>query len=342
MRKRLLAVLLVLTMCVALFGCTQTPAPTQPVTEAPTEAPTQAPTEAPTEPETTEPPEAGSNPLLYKVTDEDGDVVWLFGSIHVGTPEFYPLPDYVMNAFTQSEALAVEMDIIAAEKNPFALTEAMTQMIYMDQTTISDHITEELYTKAVEILTQEGLYMSLYDMYEPVIWWNLIDNSMLAHTELDANLGIDRYLIDQAYQSGKELLEVESARFQFDLLAGFSEELQIFLLEQAVASYEVLDEGVAELEAMAQLWASGDEAAFEAYLAQEDLEGLTEEELALYEEYSNALITSRNLSMTEYAEACLAEGKEVFICVGATHIVGEGAMAQLLEQAGYTVELITE
>ena len=44
--------------------------------------------------------------------------------------------------------------------------------------------------------------------------------------------------------------------------------------------------------------------------------------------------------MTDFAEDALASGKEVFICVGAAHIVGDGAMAQLLAQRGYTVTLV--
>ena len=334
MKKRLLAIFLTCALCLTFFGCIQEPAETQP----PTEVPTEAPTEAPTEPPAT----GGSTPLLYKVTDGDGDVVWLFGSIHVGTPDYYPLPDYVLDAFDGSDALAVEADIVAAEENPYELAGVMAKMLYADGTTIADHISPELYEKAVGILTLEGQYMALIDLYQPVIWWNLIENALITHSQLDAMLGIDRYMIGLAKDSGKELLEVESAQFQMEMLGAFSEELQIFLLEQIVESYYAMDEYLADLDVMAQLWKSGDEAAFEAYLADSDTEELTEEEMALYAEYTAALITNRNLSMTEYAQARLEEGKEVFICVGAAHVVGEGAMAQLLEQAGYTVELVTE
>ena len=330
MKKRLLAIFLTVLMCLTFFGCTQEPAETQPPTEAPTEAPTDLPTTG------------SSTPLLYKVTDGDGDVVWLFGSIHVGAPDYYPLPDYVMDAFNGSDALAVEADIVAAEENPYELAGAMAKMLYADGTTIADHISPELYEKAVALLTQEGQYMALIDLYQPVIWWNLLDNAMLTHSQLDPMLGVDRHMIGLAKESGKELLEVESTQFQMEMLGTFSEELQILLLELTVESYEAIEETVAELDELARLWKSGDETAFEAYLADPDTEELTEEEKVLYEEYNTAMITNRNLSMAEYAQACLEEGKEVFICVGAAHVVGEGAMAQLLEQAGYTVEPVTE
>ena len=44
--------------------------------------------------------------------------------------------------------------------------------------------------------------------------------------------------------------------------------------------------------------------------------------------------------MTDFAEDALASGDEVFICVGAAHVVGEGAMADLLAKRGYTVTLV--
>lgn len=46
--------------------------------------------------------------------------------------------------------------------------------------------------------------------------------------------------------------------------------------------------------------------------------------------------------MADFAEDAIASGQEVFICVGAAHVVGEGAMADLLAERGYNVELITE
>ena len=69
---------------------------------------------------------------------------------------------------------------------------------------------------------------------------------------------------------------------------------------------------------------------------------MTQEEKAVYEKYNQAMVTDRNNSMAQYAENALASGKEVFICVGAAHIVGDGAVADLLSQLGYTVERIPQ
>ena len=83
--KKLLSLLLVLVMCLSFVACG---------TNNETATADTATTEA-----TTAPVSKGSTPLLYKATSENGGEVCLFGSIHVGNDDMYPLPDYVNNAY---------------------------------------------------------------------------------------------------------------------------------------------------------------------------------------------------------------------------------------------------
>ena len=54
---------------------------------------------------------AEDGPLFaWRATSEAGEVV-LFGSVHVGTPDMYPLPPAVEAAFKDAAALAVEADV---------------------------------------------------------------------------------------------------------------------------------------------------------------------------------------------------------------------------------------
>jgi len=333
MTRRILALLLAILMSLTLFGCKQE-----------TEERSAKPVE--TEPKTTEADpwektEPGSaTPLLYRVSDEQGNVIWLFGSIHVGKEEYFALPDYVMDAYHSSDALAVEADIVAFEKDMTAQVQALQKMMYTDGTDISDHISEELYDRAVTIMENAGMYYAALDYYKPVIWWSFLQSLMMMETpDVQIELGIDRYFLNLAKEDGTEVLEVESAEFQYDLMANFSEELQVFLLEDTIEICENQALAHASILVLMNLWAGGNEDTLAAYLSAEMVAEGEDEELLL-EEYNNAMIVSRNQSMTEYAENALASGKEVFICVGAAHVVGQGAMAENLRQLGYTVELI--
>lgn len=340
--KRFLSALLALCLALCLAGCSkpsrvrdfgsgaQTRETAPPDTTAPSE----------TVPPETQPAQSTITPALYRVTDEAGHVVWLFGSIHVGLPGFYPLPDYVMEAYENADALAVECDVVAFASDLGAQMDALTGMIYSDGTSISDHIPQELYTRSVEILKETNTYMSALDVYKPILWSTFIDNSLYASIGADSELGIDMHFLNDAHETGKEILEVESVQFQYDMLSGFSEELQIMLLEGSVYGYENPEESETQVQALLDAWASGDADALFALLSEEgELE--TEEEELLYREYNDAMIVQRNISMADYAEEVLASGDQVFICVGAAHVVGPGAMADLLAQRGYTVEKVS-
>ncbi len=294
---------------------------------------------------TQEPDEEKYQPLLYKVTDENGNYIYLFGSIHVGREDFYPLPDYVLDAYEESEALAVEFDVVAATSNMMGMSDAMMDLIYTDGTTIKDHIDKKTYENAKQILKDEGLYMGeTMDYFCPAMWWSLIDSALQLKTEYDSEDGIDVHLLNTAKDDGKKIIDIESMEFQFGMLAGFSAETQSWLLEDSVASYneykkddfKSYDE---ELTALVDLWASGNEKEFNEYV-NEVPEFESKEEERLWNEYNDAMLTDRNIGMADFAEEQLEDGKTVFICVGAAHIVGNGGVADLLEKAGYTVTLI--
>lgn len=281
------------------------------------------------------------SPLLYKVTDDKGNVVWLFGSIHVGEEDFYPLPDYVYDAFDLADSLAVECDIVAFEKNIKAQTKALSMLVYNDGSTIKDYVSEEVYERAIEIIDDADKYVKVYDYYYPILWSNLIDNFLIEKFDFDSELGIDKHLLDMAYDEDKEILEVESIEFQYGMMAGFSMELQAILLESSIEGYDDYKTSKKDLRKLLDAWKQGDEDAIIEILSDEPDE-LTPDEKILYEEYNEAMVVSRNISMTDYAEKALKSGKEVFICVGAAHVVGDDAMADLLQERGYTVEVIRE
>ena len=328
--KRLLAWLMVLILCFTMVACKPETKTNRSDRETTSE----------TESEKSKQKD-GATPLLYRVTDKSGNTIWLFGSIHVGREDYYPLPDYVQNAFNGADALAVELDLIAFEEDLNAQMEALVALIYQDGTTIQNHIPAAVYNKAVEILTEENAYMTMLDMYCPAFWSSMLDSLMVEELGGNTELGIDRFLLEQAKKTNKEIQEVESAAFQYQMMADFDDEIQTAILESSIKSYEDKKAAKKELQELMDMWASGKEKAFRKFLASED-EDMTPEEKQLYARYNKIMVTDRNLTMTTFAEKALASGKEVFICVGAAHVVGENAMAELLEQRGYTVECITK
>lgn len=293
-----------------------------------------------------EEPEEKATPLLYHVTGENGEEMWLFGTIHVGDERMAFLPQEVLDAFAASDALALEYDSDAfdeqMENDEELIAKVQNHYFYTDGTTVADHISDDgLFNAAVKLARASGAYHKNLLIAKPVILANSIENSLarLARS-VRSEYGAETILTDLAHEQDKEILSVESGEFQIGMLTGYSEALQEQLLLEAVDqdpwAYRV------NMLELYELWCRGDEAELIAYLNEDaDTSEMTEEELALYEEYWTAMSTDRNAGMLEVAIEYMKGDKLVFYAVGLAHLLAEDGLVNTLREAGYTVELVT-
>ena len=287
-------------------------------------------------------PEEQATPLLYHVTGADGQEMYLIGTIHVGDNRTAFLPDEVYAAFDASDALAVEADIMSLEEEMAADASFAVQLAQLcinpGGGSIQNLISEELYEKALLLLKASGNYNANMDMMKPYMWCNTIENFYLSLSSLSSDQGMDMRLLEMAKEQEKEILEVESVLEQFEMLMGFSTELQTLLLEDAAECTAA--EYCADVEELYALWCGGDEAILREMLNEETEEGMTEEELALSKEYLDAMIIERNEGMLDVAVSYLESGDTVFYAVGLAHLLQENGLVDTLREAGYTVEQV--
>ena len=155
---------------------------------------------------------------------------------------------------------------------------------------------------------------------------------------LTSNFGVDMQLLKMAKEAEKEILDVESGIEQIQMLTGYSDELQELLLKMSL-EYDPQSYN-AELQDLYELWCAGDEAALIQAIAEDESQQLTDEELALYEEYNKAMIIDRNDAMLAVAQEYLESGDVVFYAVGLAHLLTDNGLVNTLRDAGYTVELV--
>ncbi|MBP3435576.1 MAG: TraB/GumN family protein [Clostridia bacterium] len=279
-----------------------------------------------------------ATPLLYKVTDDQGHVIWLFGSIHVGQSSFYPLPNYVMDAFNEADSLAVEFDIIAYENDIHEQSRVLSLMLHPERDLLPDYIPTEIFDEAYAILDSYGLYHKDLEFFIPIFWSDIIDSITNELIGANSDLGIDRHLLNLAYEKNKTIIDVESAESQCQMMVDFSDDLQLLLLQSSIIDYYHQDVVKATMKDMMNIWEKGNEQELEE--ATEITYSGSDDNWGYLWEYKRAMVTERNYKMTNFAEEALASGGDVFICVGAAHVVGEEGMADLLKERGYTVEVV--
>lgn len=277
-----------------------------------------------------------TTPLFYKISKEDPDInIYLLGSIHAADKGIYPLNETIMSAYNQSDYLAVEVDTVALTSDLDAQIELAQKLLYNDGTTIKDHIGEDLYNKMVGILKEKGSYNSLYDNYKPTFFESLFENIIITDAEMDANAGIDMHFLNLAKKEEKNILEIETAEFQYDLLLSNPIELDKMMLEEYVNNY---DESVTEMKEIYNAWKKGDITELEQTLLVSSTEGLSDEEIKMVENYNKSLITDRNYGMADALEKYFNEDKKVFCVVGLGHVIGDEGIISLMEKKGYNVE----
>ena len=300
-----------------------------------------------------EEPETKATPLFYHVTGENGQEMWLLGTIHVGDERTGFLPQEIYDAFAASDALALEIDSEAfeelSEKDEKIQAEVSAAYYYSDGTTAKDHMDEDIYETAVRYMKASGSYNMNVPYLKVSMWSNSIENFYLRQGyDLTTEQGVEERLTKLAKDQDKEIREVESSLFQIKMLTGWSEDLQKVLLEDSLE----LDarEYAADVLELYELWCAGDEAALREELSDEvDTSEFTEEELAEYEaekhlleEYNKAMSYDRNDGMLQVAIEYLESGDVVFYAVGLAHLLNNvNGLVDALRAAGYTVELVS-
>ncbi len=286
----------------------------------------------------------GATPLLYHVTGENGQEMWLFGTIHVGDSRTGSLPQELYDAFAASKALAVECDTDAfdeqLETDDALSAKVSAAYFYGDGSTAKDHIKDEtLYEDAVRAMKASGNYHSNVPYMKPSLWSSSLDNHYLRlGYHLTSDKGLESRLQLLAKQQNKPILEVESSLFQIEMMTGYSDALQETLLEENV--YTDAQEYWESVDELYELWCAGDEAALIEAL-NDDTSEMTEEEQKLYDEYNTAMLTDRNAGMLNVARQYLESGDTVFYAVGLAHLLDEtNGLVFTLRDAGYTVTLV--
>ena len=168
----------------------------------------------------------------------------------------------------------------------------------------------------------------MWNMFEP--WVVAITIGEMDYIELgyEAEYGIDFYFTEKAEADDKDILELESAEFQFDIFDNMSYDLQIAMLEDAVDNPVTED----EFEETFEAWITGDTTKMEQLV----FEGIEEDED--YRDFLNIIADERNFLMVDKIEQYLQDDKTYFVVVGAAHLVGENGIINLLSGEGYTVE----
>lgn len=262
--------------------------------------------------------------FLWKVEGPGASVAYLLGSLHVLTPEFYPLSADINKAFAASRTLVEELDLDEMN-DPAQMMSALSKAMLSDGSTLDQIVAPSTFAEVSSRAGKAGLPMMALQRMKPWLVAITLMGPTLQAAGFKAELGIDKHFFDRAKEAGLKRQALETLAYQLDRFDQLSPRLQEELL---ISSMKELDTQVGNVRELAQQWAAGDVKALEASLLA-SFEGSRE----LY----GRLLVERNHNWVPHVEACLQQDAGCFIVVGAAHLVGPDGLPTLLTKKGYAV-----
>lgn len=252
--------------------------------------------------------------------------VYLLGSIHLASREFYPLPGHVEQAFEKSNVLVVEVNLNQLDQAKFQGLLAANGL-YPREDSLWNHISEDTRELVDSFCRQHGLDPEGVGRMKPWLAAFAISFLPAAATVQELAPGIDKHFLDEAGDRMR-IEPLESPEDQFRIESHMPGAEQERNLRSAVRN---AGQSVDDFQKLQTLWLEGDAEKLEAYLAASMRDD---------PEYEKRVFADRNPPMAERAEQCLKSSDRCFIVVGAGHMVGKDGVVQLLRERGYQVEQV--
>ncbi|HEY0960807.1 MAG TPA: TraB/GumN family protein [Pseudomonadales bacterium] len=262
----------------------------------------------------------------------DAVTMHLFGSIHLGKPEFYPLHPTIEKLFRAADTLVFEIDPLAASDPQVAMRLQLRGMLPAGQT-LDEVVSPEALANLEQVLAGFGIPLANFMTMKPWLLTLMLANVQASALGYSAQHGLESYFLAQkAPDAGIE--ELESLDQQVDMLDRLDPEL---LLGYSLQDF---DDSAGEMEALIAAWRCADKPALAEQLFSEILktaQGDGDARAGMDDLYRK-LYTDRNKVMADGIEDFISSGSGTwFVVVGSAHLLGAGSVVELLEQRGYTV-----
>ncbi len=265
---------------------------------------------------------------LYRVKHL-GNITYLFGTIHVGKPAFFPLEDEVTRALAHASKLVLEIDI----RKPEPFRQALYKHgLYPVGETVERHVSADTLAQLVTALRAFGIELENVRHMKPWLLANMLVGLDLERNGYERSHGIETFLLSLADKQAKDVHELESAEYQMSLFDSMPDAMQEEYLRENLAE---LGDGNAlkKAQALIDAWAKADSEAVDAFMRESLREKTTSAEFT-----HRVLLEKRNPEMASKIEAMLLDEGTTFVGVGLLHMVGETSVPALLRRRGYAVE----
>jgi uncharacterized protein YbaP (TraB family) len=262
---------------------------------------------------------------LWRIS-KDGRTSFLYGTLHVGKPDWtFPGPK-VSQALQATDTVALELDDMDMDVQQ-RMAKGMGEL---RKSALPESLVKRMRQQADAACVP---YSSISGL-SPELQIEMLTLMVGRWEGLDASYAIDAVLAGLGHGANKNMVSLETPELQLSLLQMRTPQETVSFVQIGLEELET-GRGRTLLKRIARLWANSDY-----------------DEMSHFNEWCDCLNTKierdmmvrtldeRNPNLADRIDALHASGKHVFAAVGSLHMFGPIGLPVLMEKRGYRVERV--
>jgi uncharacterized protein len=262
--------------------------------------------------------------FIWRATGKDG-VIYLVGSVHLLTKDFYPLSAALETAYKDTDHLVEEVDL-GEMQEPGSQFQMLSRGMLPSNQSLDKLVSPATFAAVSKRFSDIGMPVEPVKRFKPWLAALTLMAMEWQKAGFDADLGIDKHFYDRAKTDGKTVQGLETIDYQLARFDEMSPELQDRLLAETLKD---IDTEQANLTKLVDAWRAGDASAVERIVLKD---------LAQESQLYQRLLVERNKNWLPKLEALFSRPRHAFVVVGAAHLVGPDGLITMLKAKGYTIE----
>jgi uncharacterized protein YbaP (TraB family) len=267
---------------------------------------------------------------LFKISAY-GHTMYLFGTMHVGQPEFYPLEPRIAAAVKGASTLALEID---PAQDPALAAQALKAYGMSAPGATRQALAPAMRVRFDRALAKAGIDPDVVVALKPWMVATVFAMAEYSRQGYRTDLSVDGHLAQLARAAKVPVIGLESAAAQMSLFNRLSYAEQIGFLEESIGLIESGKQG-SEVSKIVNAWRTADQAAFE------DIAARAASDTSVSGKFvKNVLLEERNGALAEKLAQLLEREANTVAAIGVLHLIGANSVPSLLGERGIEVERV--
>ncbi len=274
---------------------------------------------------------AAERGALFKLAAH-GHTMYLFGTMHVGLPEFFPLEPRIRHAVENASALALEIDPLA---DPARMSAAIQSYgAYDPRKSAGREVPVSLKPRLDKALKEAAIDPVAVAHLRPWLVATALTMHEFSLQGCSPELSVDLHLAQLARERKVPVIELETLGMQLSLFGKLSPREQWSFLEDTV---DGIEDGRQrdEVHQVVDAWAKADQQALDTIAARAEKDTTVAGRFV-----QKVLLEERNGPIADKLVKLLEKQDRAVAAVGVLHLVGRESVSAKLRARGVTVERI--